>query len=257
MRCLRNSVNFLKSLAPFVAYILIYDFEPSIMRILLVEDEESIRNVVRLNLELEGYEVVSTGNGKKALEYTRSQHFDLLLLDVMLPDLDGFTITEQVRLSNAEVPILLLTAKDMAQDRVTGLKKGADDYLTKPFNLEELLLRVSNLLRRSQRVKGEALDLYDFGRNQVNFNTFEAKTWRGAELMLTKKEAMLLKLLVERKNEVVSRNQILQAVWGYDVFPSTRTIDNFILAFRKYFEEDPKMPRYFHSIRGVGYKFTN
>ena len=257
MRCLQNGVSFLKSLAPFVAYILIYDFEPSIMRILLVEDEESIRNVVRLNLELEGYEVVSTGNGKKALEYTRSQHFDLLLLDVMLPDLDGFTITEQVRLSNAEVPILLLTAKDMAQDRVTGLKKGADDYLTKPFNLEELLLRVSNLLRRSQRVKGEALDLYDFGRNQVNFNTFEAKTWRGAELMLTKKEAMLLKLLVERKNEVVSRNQILQAVWGYDVFPSTRTIDNFILAFRKYFEEDPKMPRYFHSIRGVGYKFTN
>ncbi len=227
------------------------------MRILLVEDEESIRDVVRLNLELEGYEVVSTGNGKKALEYTRGQHFDLLLLDVMLPDVDGFTITEQVRLSNAEVPILLLTAKDMAQDRVTGLKKGADDYLTKPFNLEELLLRVSNLLRRSQRVKGEALDLYDFGRNQVNFNTFEARTWRGDELMLTKKEAMLLKLLVERKNEVVSRNQILQSVWGYDVFPSTRTIDNFILAFRKYFEEDPKTPRYFHSIRGVGYKFTN
>lgn len=227
------------------------------MRILLVEDEESIRDVVRLNLELEGYEVVSTGNGKKALEYTRGQHFDLLLLDVMLPDLDGFTITEQVRLSNAEVPILLLTAKDMAQDRVTGLKKGADDYLTKPFNLEELLLRVSNLVRRSQRVKGEALELYDFGRNQVNFNTFEAKTWRGDDLMLTKKEAMLLKLLVERKNEVVSRNQILQAVWGYDVFPSTRTIDNFILAFRKYFEEDPKMPRYFHSIRGVGYKFAN
>ncbi len=225
------------------------------MRILLVEDEESIRDVVRLNLELEGHEVVSTGNGKKALEFTRGQHFDLLLLDVMLPDLDGFTITEQVRLTNAEVPILLLTAKDMAQDRVTGLRKGADDYLTKPFNLEELLLRVNNLLRRSQRVKGEALDLYEFGRNQVNFNTFEATTWRGDQLMLTKKEAMLLKLLVERKNEVVSRNQILQAVWGYDVFPSTRTIDNFILAFRKYFEEDPKLPRYFHSIRGVGYKF--
>jgi len=227
------------------------------MRILLVEDEENIRDVVRLNLELEGYEVVSTGNGRKALEYTRGQHFDLLLLDVMLPDVDGFTITEQVRLTNPEVPILLLTAKDMAQDRVMGLKKGADDYLTKPFNLEELLLRVSNLMRRSQRVKGEALDLYEFGRNQVNFNTFEAKTWRGEEIMLTKKEAMLLKLLVERKNEVVSRNQILQSVWGYDVFPSTRTIDNFILAFRKYFEEDPKTPRYFHSIRGVGYKFTN
>lgn len=226
------------------------------MRILLVEDEESIREAVRLNLELEGYEVVATANGKKALDYIKGQHFDLLLLDVMLPDLDGFSITEQVRLSDNEIPILLLTAKDMAQDRITGLKKGADDYLTKPFNLEELLLRVSNLLRRSQRLKGEVPELFEFGNNRVNFDTFEATTWRGEAITLTKKEAMLLKLLVERKNEVVSRNQILQAVWGYDVFPSTRTIDNFILAFRKYFEEDAKNPRFFHSIRGVGYKFA-
>lgn len=226
------------------------------MRILLVEDEDNIRDAVKLNLELEGYEVVSTGNGKKALELISGQHFDLLMLDVMLPDVDGFTITEQVRLTNTEVPILILTAKDMAQDRITGLKKGADDYITKPFNLEELLLRVGILLRRSQRIKGEAPELYEFGRNKVNFNTFEAITWKGEGITLTKKEAMLLKLLVERKNEVVSRNQILQAVWGYDVFPSTRTIDNFILAFRKYFEEDAKNPLYFHSIRGVGYKFT-
>ena len=225
-------------------------------RILLVEDEESIRDAVRLNLELEGYEVVSTGNGRKALEFVQGQHFDLLLLDVMLPDVDGFTITEQVRLSNNDVPILILTAKDMAQDRVAGLKKGADDYLTKPFNLEELLLRVNKLVRRSQRVKGEAPELFEFGNNKVNFSTFEATTWRGEEITLTKKEAMLLKLLVERKNEVVSRNQILQAVWGYDVFPSTRTIDNFILAFRKYFEDDPKHPHFFHSIRGIGYKFV-
>ncbi len=226
------------------------------MRILLVEDEESIRNLLRLNLELEGYEVVSTANGRKALDLIGGQHFDLLLLDVMLPDVDGFTITEQVRLSNAEVPILLLTAKDTAQDRVMGLKKGADDYLAKPFNLEELLLRVSKLLRRSQRVKGETIDLFEFGNNRINFETFEATTWEGKDLVLTKKEAMLLKLLVERKNEVVSRHQILQAVWGYDVYPSTRTIDNFILAFRKYFEEDAKTPRFFHSIRGVGYKFV-
>lgn len=226
------------------------------MRILLVEDEESIRNLLRLNLELEGYEVVSTANGRKALDLIGGQHFDLLLLDVMLPDVDGFTITEQVRLSNPEVPILLLTAKDTAQDRVTGLKKGADDYLTKPFNLEELLLRVSKLLRRSQRVKGETLALFEFGDNRINFETFEATTWEGKDLVLTKKEAMLLKLLVERKNEVVSRHQILQAVWGYDVYPSTRTIDNFILAFRKYFEQDAKTPRFFHSIRGVGYKFA-
>ncbi len=225
------------------------------MRILLVEDEESIRYAVKLNLEGDGHEVVTAGNGKKALELIESQHFDLLLLDVMLPDVDGFSITEQVRLTNREIPILILTAKDMAQDRITGLKKGADDYLTKPFNLEELMLRVNNLLRRSQRVKGEVAETFEFGQNKVNFETFEAITWRGEAIVLTKKEAMLLKLLVERKNEVVSRNQILQSVWGYDVFPSTRTIDNFILAFRKYFEADPKQPRFFHSIRGVGYKF--
>jgi two-component system alkaline phosphatase synthesis response regulator PhoP len=226
------------------------------MRILLVEDEESIRDVVRLNLQLEGYEVVTSGNGRQALDLISGQHFDLLILDVMLPEMDGFTIAEQVRLSNAEVPILMLTAKDQAADKIMGLKKGADDYLTKPFNLEELLLRVGSLLRRSQRVRGEAMEQYEFGGNKVNFEHFEAITWRGESITLTKKEAMLLKLLVDRKNEVVSRNQILQAVWGYDVFPSTRTIDNFILAFRKYFEKDPKNPQYFHSMRGVGYKFV-
>lgn len=226
------------------------------MRILLVEDEDHIREAVKLNLELEGYEVISTGNGKKALELIDGQHFDLLLLDVMLPEVDGFSITEQVRLTNLEVPILLLTAKDTAQDRVSGLKKGADDYLTKPFNLEELLLRVTKLLKRSQRVKGEDVEQYEFGGNKINFETFEASTFRGKELTLTKKEAMLLKLLIERKNEVVSRHQILQTVWGYDVYPSTRTIDNFILAFRKYFEKNAKQPQFFHSIRGIGYKFT-
>lgn len=226
------------------------------MRILLVEDEDSIRDTLRLNLEFEGYEVVTTGNGRKALELIEHQHFDLLLLDVMLPEVDGFAITEKVRLTQQEVPILLLTAKDMAPDRIMGLKKGADDYLTKPFNLEELLLRVSILLRRAKRAQGEIADQFEFGGNLINFMTFEAKTWNGNAIMLTKKEALLLKMLIERKNEVVSRNQILQAVWGYDVFPSTRTIDNFILAFRKYFEKDPKNPIFFHSMRGVGYKFT-
>jgi two-component system, OmpR family, alkaline phosphatase synthesis response regulator PhoP len=225
------------------------------MRILLVEDEEHIRETVKLNLSLEGYEVVATGNGRKALEYIEGQHFDLLLLDVMLPEVNGLDITEQVRLSNLEVPILLLTAKDMAQDRVMGLKKGADDYLTKPFNLEELLLRVNNLLKRSRRAVGDTVEWFAFGDNKVNFNTFEAVNYKGEQILLTKKESMLLKLLTDRKNEVVSRHQILQSVWGYDIFPSTRTIDNFVLAFRKYFEPDPKAPRFFHSMRGVGYKF--
>lgn len=223
-------------------------------RILLVEDEESIRDVVRLNLEMEGFEVVVAGNGKEALKNIDNQHFDLLLLDIMLPEVDGLQVCEQVRLTNREMPILMLTAKGADQDRVAGLKKGADDYLTKPFNLEELLLRVQNLLRRSGKKTDIELESYEFGENKVNFATYEAIGNPGA-FTLTKKEAMLLKLLIERKNEVVSREQILQAVWGYDIYPSTRTIDNFILSFRKYFEEDPKNPQYFLSVRGVGYKF--
>ncbi|HFA49258.1 MAG TPA: response regulator transcription factor [Bacteroidetes bacterium] len=225
------------------------------MRILLVEDEENIRDVVKMNLELEGYEVVATGNGRDAVKYFGAQHFDLLLLDVMLPEMDGFQICEQVRLTNMDVPIIFLTAKDTALDKIAGLKKGADDYLTKPFHLEELLLRVKNLIRRTSKAPENTPEIYEFGGNKVNFLTFEATGVKG-DFLLTKKEAMLLKLLIDRKNEVVSRHQILQSVWGYDVFPSTRTIDNFILSFRKYFEEDQRKPKYFHSVRGVGYKFV-
>ena len=225
------------------------------IRILLVEDEENIRDVVKLNLEMEGYEVIAAGNGKDALKYFREQHFDLLLLDVMLPEIDGFQICEQVRLTNMEVPILFLTAKDAANDRILGLKKGGDDYLTKPFVLEELLLRVANLIKRTSKAPENTPEVYNFGNNRVNFATFEASGNPGT-FILTKKEAMLLKLLIDRKNEVVSRQQILQSVWGYDVYPSTRTIDNFILSFRKYFEQDPKSPHFFLSVRGVGYKFA-
>ena len=225
------------------------------MRILLVEDEENIRDVVKLNLEMEAYEVVATSNGKEALRIVQEQHFDLLVLDVMLPEVDGFQICEQVRLTNRDVPILFLTAKDAASDRIAGLKKGADDYLTKPFVLEELLLRVQNLIKRSSRDPEFTPDVYEFGGNRINFATYEAEGNPGT-FTLTKKEAMLLKLLVDRRNEVVSRQQILQSVWGYDVYPSTRTIDNFILSFRKYFEEDPRNPEFFLSVRGVGYKFV-
>ena len=225
------------------------------MRILLVEDEESIREAVKLNLELDHYEVVATDNGRDALKLFGEQHFDLLVLDVMLPEVDGFQICEQVRLTNMKVPIIFLTAKDTAMDRITGLKKGADDYLTKPFVLEELLLRVQNLLKRSSHTEETKLETYSFGNNKVNFVTYEAVGNPGV-FTLTKKEAMLLKLLIDRKNEVVSRQQILQSVWGYDVYPSTRTIDNFILSFRKYFEKDPKAPEFFQSVRGVGYKFV-
>ena len=224
------------------------------LRILLAEDEESIRELVKMNLEIEGYEVVTANNGKKAVQHFHEQHFDLLLLDVMMPEIDGFHVAEQVRLTNMDVPIIMLTAKDSPQDRITGLKRGADDYLTKPFNFEELMLRIQKLLQRTVKSPENTPETVTFNGNTVNFITYEAQTKQG-EKILTKKEAMLLKLLIDRKNEVVSRQQILQSVWGYDVYPSTRTIDNFILSFRKYFEDNPSEPKTFLSIRGVGYKF--
>lgn len=223
-------------------------------RILLVEDEENILETLKLNLELEGYDVVGIGNGKHVIKTFNEQHFDLILLDIMLPEVDGLQLCEQIRLTDTEIPIIFLTAKDTGTDRIQGLKKGADDYITKPFHLEEILLRIQNLLKRSKKQSSASIDEFSFGTNYVNFKTLEAIGQEGA-IKLTKKEAMLLKLLIERRGQVVSRQQILQSVWGYDIYPSTRTIDNFILNFRKYFELDPKNPVYIHSVRGVGYQF--
>lgn len=226
-------------------------------RILLAEDEEHLLEAIKLNLELEGYQVVAVNDGKKALRAFSEERFNLIILDVMMPELDGFQVCEKIRLENNEIPILFLTAKSTSEDRVQGLKKGADDYLSKPFNLEELILRVGILVRRSSKQEtGIGLNTYDIGTKTINFNNFEVTDVNGTRIALSKKETMLLKLLIERKNEVISREQILETVWNYDVYPSTRTIDNFILAFRKYFEKDPKNPIHFHSIRGVGYKFT-
>ena len=226
--------------------------------ILLVEDEENLQESLKLNLELEGYEVTSAYDGAEALKAVQQEHFDLMILDVMLPELDGISVCENIRLQNNEMPILILSARNSSADRVLGLKKGADDYLTKPFNLEELLLRVNKLVDKSHRLSmRKPLDqVYRFGKNQVDFKALECITKDKEKIMLTRKEIMLLKLLIENKNEVVTREKILQAVWGYNVYPTTRTIDNFILNFRKYFEEDSRNPKYFHSVRGIGYKFT-
>ena len=226
-------------------------------RILLVEDEENLLEAIKLNLELEGYEVEVADTGKKALKKTVGQRFNLIILDVMLPELSGFEVCENIRMADTNTPILFLTAKDSSQDKVLGFKLGGDDYLTKPFNLEELLMRVKVLIKHSTRgSKTEPSKTYKFGDNEINFVTYVAKTANGIELTLTKKEAALLKLLVDKKDTVVSRNQILHYVWGYDVNPSTRTVDNFITNFRKYFEKDISDPKHFHSIRSVGYKFT-
>jgi two-component system alkaline phosphatase synthesis response regulator PhoP len=176
----------------------------------------------------------------------------------MLPGVDGISVTETIRVQNNNVPILILSAKNASADRVLGLKKGADDYLTKPFNLEELLLRIQKLIEKNKKMleKDSLSDVYSFGKNTIDFKAQEATTKKGERIQLSKKEAMLLKLLIENKNEVVTREKILQAVWGYNVYPTTRTIDNFVLSFRKYFEEDSRNPKYFHSVRGVGYKYT-
>ena len=226
--------------------------------ILIVEDEENLHETLRLNLEMEGYEVSSAFDGSEALKKVEKEYFDLIIMDIMLPEMDGISVTESIRLKNNPVPILMLSARNSNHDKVLGLKKGADDYLTKPFNLEELLLRVSKLIDRNKMasVKNNIGDQYQFGLNRIDFKAQEATTGNGQKIELSKKEMMLLKLLIENKNEVVNREKILQVVWGYNVYPTTRTIDNFILNFRKYFEEDTRNPVYFHSVRGVGYKFT-
>ncbi len=228
-------------------------------KILLVEDEEHLLKIIQLNLELENYEVTTAVNGIDALKEFRKGSFDVILLDVMLPELNGFDVCEVIRSENARVPIMFLTAKGASADRIQGLKLGADDYLVKPFNLEELLLRVDILIRRSNPEPNKPEDIltYSFGGFQINFVTFQVTDEAGKITDITKKEIGLLKLLIQRKGEVVSREEILDVVWGVDAYPSSRTIDNYILAFRKLFEKDQKDPQHFHSIRGVGYKYTD
>jgi len=227
--------------------------------ILLVEDEENLHEALKLNLEMEGYSVTSAYDGNAAVKATQNEYFDLLILDIMLPELDGISVTETVRVHNNEVPILILSAKNTSADRVLGLKKGADDYLTKPFNLEELLLRIEKLISKNKKLQDKETvgEVYEFGGNKIDFKSLTANTFKQEEVELSKKEAMLLKLLIENKDDVVTREKILQVVWGYNVYPTTRTIDNFILNFRKYFELDSRNPKHFHSVRGMGYKYTD
>lgn len=225
--------------------------------ILLVEDEEHLLKIIQLNLELEGYSVTTAVTGIEALKEFRKKPFDTVLLDVMLPEMNGFDVLEEMRKEDKHVPVLFLTAKGSGEDRIRGLKLGADDYLTKPFNLEELLLRVQILLKRGSQPKAASTpDVFTFGTNSINFITYEIKGVNAETMQISKREIALLKLLIERKGEVIAREEILDRVWGTDVYPSSRTIDNYILAFRKYFEINPKEPVYFHSIRGVGYKFV-
>lgn len=224
--------------------------------ICVVEDEKALADMVRLNLELENYAVDVIADGAEAHEaFKRPFKYDLILLDVMLPNVSGVDLCRTIR-RTSQVPILFLSAKGTTADRIEGLKAGGNDYLPKPFDLEELLLRVAILLNVNASSQEE--DHLTIGTCEIDFKTFEVKNAANEEVItLSKKEVALLQLFQSKEGEVISRTEILDKIWGKDQFPTTRTIDNFILHFRKLFEENPKEPIFFHSIRGVGYKFTN
>lgn len=226
-------------------------------RILIAEDEENLRRTLVMNLELEGYKVTAVSSGNAAISAFSPGLFDLVILDVMMPGKDGFSVCVEIRSMDARIPVLFLTARNHSEDRITGLKIGGDDYLSKPFNLEELLLRVEKLIRRtSEHTNTESAEKFRIGQHTINFRTFEAKDAAGNAIQLSHKEVQLLQLLTSRKNEVISREEILDRIWGTEAFPSSRTIDNYIVNFRKYFERENGTHRYFQSVRGVGYRFT-
>ena len=225
-------------------------------KICLVEDEESLVELIKFNLELEGYQVEEYKNGRKAISSVQKIiQSDLVILDVMLPENSGFDVCKEIRLFS-QIPILFLSAKGIAADRIHGLRLGANDYLPKPFDLEELILRIKNLLPSAKSAK-EVDDTFIIGSKSVDFSSYELlDRITGEQSVFSKREIELLKLFRDSEGAVVSRDEILDKLWGKENFPTSRTIDNYILTFRKIFEPNPKAPIYFHSIRGVGYKFT-
>lgn len=222
--------------------------------LLLVEDEPHLAQGLRFNLEEEGYRVTHVETGEKALEELEENAYALLILDLMLPGIDGLQVCAHLRESGNQIPILMLTARGSEEERVTGLSKGADDYLAKPFNLKEFLLRVAALLRRSSWPPEPAADIYQFGDNRIDRRTHQAQTSRG-NLQLTELEMKMLLLFISREGQVISRGEILRRVWGMSPRAETRTLDNFIVRLRKYFETNPARPRHFRTVRGRGYRF--
>jgi two-component system alkaline phosphatase synthesis response regulator PhoP len=227
-------------------------------RILVVDDEVNLALGITENLTAEGYEVDHAADGIKGLERAREGVFDLILLDVMMPGLDGISLCETLRAEQNQVPVLFLTARDEQDDRVQGLAAGGDDYLTKPFDLRELLLRIKAILRRGRWYQESTTSpTLKFAGNEISWRSYRATSHDGRTHELTHKEAMILKCLADHEGEIVSREDILEKVWGYEAFPSTRTIDNFIVRLRKRFEIEPEQPLHLHTARGVGYRFTS
>lgn len=231
---------------------------PGTRRVLLVEDDRGLAAGIGENLRIEGLEVRALHDGPSAVRDLEAHEYDLLVLDVMLPGCDGFEVCRSVRRRGVTTPVMFLTARGDPDDRILGLEAGGDDYLTKPFHLREFLLRVRAILRRWEWYRGAAVapgHLLRFAGNEVDFGAFRASSWDGAAHELTEKEAMILKVLAEAEGRVVSRDDVVERVWGYDIYPSTRTVDNFILRLRRRFERNPATPRHFLSVRGVGYRF--
>ena len=225
-------------------------------RILVVEDDAHLADGLRINLDLEGYDPVIAASAEEGLEYWRRGGVDLVLLDVMLPGMDGFEFCRLVRREGDRVPILFLTARGGNKDRIRGLDEGGDDYITKPFELQELLARIKSIFRRQDWFRGqEAPDTLRIGRAVVNLRAYQATTPEGT-VDLKEKEAMILRLLREHAGEPIDRETILDRVWGFGAYPTTRTVDNFILALRKIVEIDPRRPRHIVTVHGVGYRLV-
>ena len=224
-------------------------------KILIVEDEPNIRMGLVDNLQFEGYEVEIAEDGEVGLKMILEGNYDLIILDVMMPKLSGFDICRTVRGKNIDTPIILLTAKGEEIDKVLGLELGADDYITKPFSLRELLARIKAILRRSNTSPQPQMTGYEvaIGKLSVNFNTYSAKI-DGKNTKMSHKEFEILKFLLAHKNETVSRNELLEKIWGYEEQPTTRTVDNFILKLRQKIEQNPNHPTIILTAHGIGYK---
>jgi two-component system, OmpR family, alkaline phosphatase synthesis response regulator PhoP len=230
--------------------------------ILVVEDEEHLAIGIKYNFEAEGYRVTTVGDGASALKLLNDQAngIDLVILDLMLPGMSGYAVCEALREAGNHVPILMLSARTLAEDRIRGFDSGTDQYMEKPFDLDELLSRARNLLHRQGRSSAVAPnrlagDTFEFGTAKVNFDTYEV-TAQGRPLRLTNMEMKLLQYFIEHEGSVVTRGQLLENVWGLSTSVTTRTVDNFIVRLRKYFEQDPARPQHFLSVRGAGYRFV-
>ena len=230
-------------------------------KILVIEDEKHLAEGLRLNLSLKNYEVEIASDGVEGLKLWKSINPDLIILDLMLPELDGFKVLEEIRLFDDRVPILILSAKSAVEDKIRCLKKGVDDYMSKPFNLDEFLLRVERILQRSQwsnesaEEETDVPDKIEFGQCWVSFDQRNAKAADGQMIDLTVQELKLIKVLYQNEGKALSRKFLLENAFGYSVDANSRTIDNFIVRLRKYFEVDPKKPHHFKSKRAVGYQF--